>query len=202
MLVNLVSTLVNLVSTRLVLIRSSSFLSLPSVQSDPQLQSFLANEAPQILVETPTTRPGIVHSASLGVIPRTNSPDSLSQSLGTSTPTSPTESTLPTGSPIPSRSSTPKPDKRGTPEKKPSGGSSFGFGSMLNALGGGPAAIVHVRPEDVTTADLLVAPAPSTKKEVSTKLDELLGAWRFADPGLDPVEVSSLSSFPSPELDS
>ncbi|KAL7409902.1 hypothetical protein BDY24DRAFT_192307 [Mrakia frigida] len=173
-------------------------------KTDPQLQSFLTNEAPHILVEAPSspTRPGLVHSASLGVIPRTNSPDSLSQSLGTSTPTSSTGPSFASGSPASSRPSTPKPEKRATPEKKASG-SSFGFGSMLNALGGGPAPVIPIRPEDVTTADHLRAPEPSTKVGVSTKLDEQLGAWRFADPGLDPVEDNSFvfieKSVPTPQ---
>lgn len=60
--------------------------------------------------------------------------------------------------------------------------------------------MIPIRPEDVTTADHLRAPEPSTKLGVSTKLDEQLGAWRFADPGLDPVEVRSIF-FPSFEFE-
>ena len=129
----------------------------------------------------------MTHSASLGVIPRTDSPD---PEEGTSTPTiSHAPSFSSNDSPVPSRAGTPKPDGgKKQPEKKHSG-SSFGLGGMMKALGQA-AKEVEIKPEDVTTADHLRVPEASVKEGVSTKLDDQLGPWRFADAGVDPIEVS------------
>lgn len=60
----------------------------------------------------------------------------------------------------------------------------------MKALGGQTTKEVEIKPEDVTTADHLRVPDAPKKEGISTRLDDQLGPWRFADEGVDPVEVS------------
>jgi hypothetical protein len=147
-------------------------------QTDPKVQDYLKAHAPHLL-NTPSApssadpsiaapRPTFSHRASLGMLPRSDSPDSYSASSVSSSSVPPSSS-----------SSTPPPKK-----------TSSKLGSMFSKLSmnsGGSGSSTPPSADDVTFASNL-HPHHEILPGVSTKLDSQLGPWRFADARSDAVE--------------
>lgn len=156
----------------------SSLLDYSLLQTDPKIASWLAENAPHILTTPSPTNslpapPRLTHKASLGVIPRTESPGTID-----SAPTS--------GGATPPH----------TNEKK----RSFGLSGLKAALGGSGSnhssgSSVAIKPEDVNTADRLRAAPEGSGIGISTRLDSQLGPWKFSSPGIDIIEVSEECVF-------